>query len=583
MNISYLCHVIQLKYLMKFKTAVLRKESQTIQLKFPMENSNVLSKISAIPHAEMGWDAWEIPCNRNNIEILKRLDFELSTSLKDWNETIQPAKSVHIPENKNGLVLRDYQKQGVAFIEEKDGRALVADDMGLGKTIQALAWLQIHPAKRPVLIICPSILKENWKRETEKWVTNTHIEILNGQKAKAIPKSKNIIIVNYDILAYWITEIKKLDIQVIIADEAHAIKNNDAKRTKAFKKLSLHCPHVIGLTGTPIENRPEEIYNIVTTINANVFSNYYSFIVRYCGAKKNGFAGTWKTNGVTNVQELYSVLRRTVMIRRKKEDVLKELPPKQIVKIPIQIDNEYEYRHAEDEFIAFLRQKYKHITDEVEEELKSFAKRNKIEVGNSLDVDEVTMLVEEKIGKVANAPVLVQMEALKQLATKGKMNSIIEWIEEFLESGEKLVVFATHTKFIDQLIKQFPNGMKIDGSVSLPNRQKVIDEFQGNPKRNLIVAHILAGGVGITLTAASNVAIIEFPWSPSKVNQAIDRVHRISQLKQVTAWFLTSVNTIEEKIADLLKVKENMISQILDGKEVEDKSIVVEILKTYMK
>lgn len=566
----------------RFKTAQLIKERQTILIKFPLEDNNTLNRILSIPFIVNGYSGWECPINKGNIDNLKRWGFELSDNLLKWDgvESIPKAK-MDIPLAHPENILYQYQKDGVGFVQAKNGRALIADEMGLGKTVQALSWLQIEPTKRPVLIICPSSLKLNWQRETQKWVSKANIEIISGTKTRNIPIQKNIVIINYDILPDWWEILITYKFQVIILDEAHYIKNNKAQRTVAFKKLNRKIPHLIALSGTPIENRPIELYNIIQCINKQVFPDYFSFIKRFCAAKMGPFG--WETTGASNTQELNQILKNTIMIRRKKEDVLKELPSKILTKLPLEIDNMEEYKKAENSFIEFIKTKYNSdtITKEVEEELKKFAKDNEVEIENELTSGDIQMLKQMKIEKISNAPVLVQIEYLKQLAVKGKLKQIINWVEDFLESDEKLVIFAIHKFVIDALMKAFPTAVKIDGSVSSTQRQVVVDKFQNDKNVKLFIGNMKAAGIGLTLTAASNVVITEYPWSPSILFQAIDRVHRITQKHQVTAWNLVGMGTIEEKIIDLLKQKESIIGQILDGKSLEDKSVLMQLIKSY--
>ncbi len=161
------------------------------------------------------------------------------------------------------------------------------------------------------------------------------------------------------------------------------------------------------------------------------------------------------------------------------------------------------------------------------------------------------------------------------------MNEIIEWIQTFLESGEKLVVFAINKDPISQIMKAFPGCLRIDGSVSMAQRQVHVDKFQSDPSANLLVANMRAGGVGFTMTAASNVAILQYPWNPGELHQAIDRVHRITQMKQVTAWALVGENTIEERLIEILVNKQKMIDGILDGEYSEQDSIFNELINSY--
>jgi len=560
------------------RTANLIKERQVIKICFSYSDKEAFRKIASFPDVKMKSDYWEGYITQKLIELLKELNFVFSPSLQNWDKKEDEVKKLSL--NLNVEELYKYQIEGVHFLEQKNGRALIADEMGLGKTVQVLSWLKLHPEFSKVLVICPASLKINWQREAEKWAL-LDMEILNGTTPHKI--KSNDVIINYDILSYWEKHLKLKQFDVIIFDEAHYIKNNKAKRTKAFKRLVKSVPRLIALTGTPIENKPIEIYNIVKVIDPSIFPDATDFAVEFCGAKKTRFG--WDKNGATNTLRLNKILSSSIMIRRKKVDVLKDLPEKQIIKVPFEINNRIEYDQAETEFVEFLKKKFntENLTEEILEELKQFAKRNDIEVSEELTTDEIRLIKEHKFERIASAPVLAQIELLKQLAVKGKIDQIIEWIENFLESGEKLVVFAVHKKVVSQLMEKFKHiAVKVDGSVSQKQRQEAVDKFQKDIKTRLFIGNIKAAGVGITLTAASNAAIIEFPWSPGELNQAADRIHRITQTKQVTIWNLVGESTIEEKIITLLKKKEKVITKILDGKQYEDQSILMDLFKSYL-
>ena len=560
------------------RTANLIKERQVIKICFSYSDKEAFRKIASFPDVKMKSDYWEGYITQKLIELLKELNFVFSPSLQNWDKKEDEVKKLSL--NLDVEELYKYQIEGVHFLEQKNGRALIADEMGLGKTVQALSWLKLHPEFSKVLVICPASLKINWQREAEKWAL-LDMEILNGTTPHKI--KSNDVIINYDILSYWEKYLKLKQFDVIIFDEAHYIKNNKAKRTKAFKRLVKSVPRLIALTGTPIENKPIEIYNIVKVIDPSIFPDATDFAVEFCGAKKTRFG--WDKNGATNTLRLNKILSSSIMIRRKKVDVLKDLPEKQIIKVPFEINNRIEYDQAETEFVEFLKKKFntENLTEEILEELKQFAKRNDIEVSEELTTDEIRLIKEHKFERIASAPVLAQIELLKQLAVKGKIDQVIEWIENFLESGEKLVVFAVHKKVVSQLMEKFKHiAVKVDGSVSQKQRQEAVDKFQKDSKTRLFIGNIKAAGVGITLTAASNAVIIEFPWSPGELNQAADRIHRITQTKQVTIWNLVGESTIEEKIITLLKKKEKVITKILDGKQYEDQSILMDLFKSYL-
>jgi len=441
-----------------------------------------------------------------------------------------------------------FQRRGVGFLEAKRGRALIGDEMGLGKTIQALAWLQLHPELTPIIIIVPASLKLNWEREINTWMSNPGtVKILSGTTTYPLSADYiDIIIINYDILFAWVDEIKKMKPQVMILDEVHYTKNNQAKRTKAVKKLGKYIPHVIGLSGTPIVNRPIEIYNAINIIDRTVFPSQWDYTERYCARKYNGFG--WDVSGASNTEELNHKLTNSIMLRRLKKDVLPDLPDKVRSYVPIELENQTEYNAAEANFVAFVKQ-YKG---------------------------------KEAAARASNAQALAEIEGLKQLAVRGKLQHCINWIHTFLESDEKLVVFATHKFVIEALMKEFPKvAVKVDGSVTGKNRQLAVDSFQKLSSVRLFIGNIKAAGVGITLTAASNVAFIELPWSPGDCTQAEDRVHRIGQEDSVNIYYLLANETIEERIATLIDKKRKVLDSVLDGKVTETGSLLMELINQY--
>jgi len=566
------------------------KDGKYVRISHPWDDQ-VRKKISDIPILKYdGNCSWVIALEMRYVEKLKECDFIFSKGLTHWWEERKlekrkrkQLKITKIP--RLGGTLYKFQLEGVNFIEHKNGRALIADEMGLGKTIQSLGWVQLHRREvKPVLVICPSFLKVNWKRETEKWTTDMNIQILSGQTPYEI--TGNFIIINYKILSYWLTELREMKFKTIIIDEAHFIKNSKAKRTKAFKRLSKTSPYLIALTGTPIDNRPIDIFNIVQAIDPSVFPNWMTFVLDFCDAKKDRWG--WNTSGSSNKLLLNKVLTESVMLRRKKKDVLKELPPKQFVKVPLEIDNRNEYTKAEVRFVEYLREQFEeidinNIKKSDEKKLLDYAKGKEMNIEDGLTKELLAKIKKKKLKVAKKNITFMKFEPLKQLAAKGKMRNVIEWIEDFLDSGEKLVVFAHHKKVIQTLIEHFTEAVKIDGSVPLTKRQKVVDRFQEDSSVKLLIGQIVAAGTGITLTAASNVAVIQFPWNPGPLFQAVDRLHRISQTKQVMVWNLVGENTVEEHIINILIKKEKDIGEILDGEKFEETSVLSDLINIYKK
>ena len=494
---------------------------------------------------------WTCPISLQAAISLKDWGFELDKELniilqkKEVNPALKKPKLIVLKGFKKDLF--NFQQDGLSFLEHKNGRALIADEMGLGKTIQALAYLQLHPSKRVAIIICPASLKLNWKKEIEEGLTTKDsVEVLEGKTPHKTTAS--ILIINYDVLASWLVYLKSLKPSVIIADECHYFKTNSSLRTKAVKKLAKGVPHFIALSGTPIVNKPIEIYNAVNIIDPFLMPNFMTYAKTYCGAKHNGFG--WDYSGASNTSELHKKLTESIMIRRLKKDVLKDLPDKVRSFLPMKLSNRSEYERVENDFIEFIK------------ETKG----------------------KEAAVKVSMAETLVQIEYLKQAAVDGKMESVIDWVKDFLESGNKLVLFATHKTAITKLMETFGKiAVKIDGSVTAKNRDKAVTDFQNDPKIKLFVGNIKAAGIGLTLTAASNVAFIELPWTPGDLSQAEDRCHRIGQKDSVNIYYLLAERTVEEEIASLLDGKRKVLDAVLDGIVTEEDSLLTELINKYKK
>lgn len=549
-----------------------------IKIEFPF-NRDVINQVKTIPGRKYHKGVtkfWSAPPSVQAVDTLEKLDFTLDPYLIEFRDDRKiSVQEMDTDVSINGLggTLFPFQAKGVNFIEARKGRALVGDEMGLGKTVQALAWLQKHPGKRPAFIVCPASLKLNWEKEARQWMSNPKTQILNGMTP--YETSGEVLIINYDILKAWAGYLQELNPKVIIFDEVHYLKNNKAQRTKAAKKIAKKIPHIIGLTGTPIVNKPIEILNAVQMIDKSVAPNRWHFLHKYCGAKHNGFG--WDFSGASNTQELHEKLTSTIMIRRKKKDVLKDLPDKIRSFVPMELDNEKEYAKAENDFINFVRQQTEtDVRQKLRDQLGDMADMV------SIDDEKLEHMKFMKASKAEAGGALAQIGALKQIAVRGKLKQSIQWIQDFLDSGEKLVVMAVHKFVVNEIMEHFGKiAVKVDGSVTGANRNKAVEQFQQNDKIKLFVGNIQAAGVGLTLTAASTVAFLELPWTPGDVLQAEDRVHRIGQKESVGIYYLLAQDTIEERIANLIDKKRKVLDSVLDGEKTDDTSLLSELMKSY--
>lgn len=473
--------------------------------------------------------------------------------------------------------LRPFQAAGVRYMLAVK-RGFIADEMGLGKTIQALATIEGAGAY-PAVIVCPASLKLNWLREARTWLPRRNIIVCDSRTRRAEIEYADVLITNYDVLR--VREEKQEGTQkpllvpegllalligrcprAVVFDEFHYCKNPGARRTRAAALLAQGAEYRLGLTGTPILNRPNELIAPLKILGRlQDFGGYRGFIAEYCGGVKikqvRGGRTIKDTSGATNLERLNKKLRATCYVRRLKRDVLKELPPKVRSMIELPIDNRDEYNRARADVVAWLGNR----AAQEAEFLRSIA---------HLSPERQAELIRARRWsaeeRAARAEHLVRIEALKQLAARGKLRSALDWVRNFLESGEKLVLFATHKDIVHALAEPWQAPV-ITGETPVPERQAAVDRFQNDPECRLIVLNLRAGGVGLTLTAASNVAFVELGWTPADHDQAEDRCHRIGQHDSVTAYYLLADRTIDIDIWELIEEKRRVVDQVADGKQ----------------
>lgn len=432
--------------------------------------------------------------------------------------------------------------QAVRRIERRfNGRVLLADEMGLGKTFQSLLTLRRN--KRfmlPALVICPAPLKWNWQSEAAH-LTNMSAQVLEGTKPpRANWRHQNLLIINYEILGPWMDFLLDLDPQLIIMDEVHRIKNRNSQCTKYCQKLCRYAPHIFALSGTPLTNEPSELYTTLNILWPETFNSHFSFAHRYTQAEMKPWG--WSYKGSKNVPELHRILKRIGMIRRKKADVLKELPSKQITVLPQRLTRPKmkEYRHAENSFLKWLAKKSK-----------------------------------RKALKAVKAQRLVKIGYLRRLAAELKLADVRRWIDNYLaQSDEKILIFGIHHNILQPLYEQYKDkAVLIDGNITGKKRHNRVTEFRKKRDKQIAFLNIKAGGIGLNMQEASEVAFIELPWTPAELDQALSRAHRMGQKKKVNVHILIASGTIEEKLCKVLQDKQGISDGVLDGGAVEEQRL----------
>ena len=477
-----------------------------------------------------------------------------------------------------------YQKQAVLFFEKAGGKCILGDQPGTGKTIMAIAYAVKHRLK--TLIICPSSLRLNWRAEIEKFTDEKsyvynykpkkrsneityskdeslfHIisydgldsfikiqvshtcsyhkcgwkEINHKKKYKECPSCNNLNTIKSRVagISFQDKDGNSLipeNYDLLVCDEAHYLKNPKSNRTKVVKKAFANAPKKLLLTGTAIKSFTFEFFPLLNFIDPNEFKSEHVFGVKFCAGFQDNFG--WNYSGLSNEAELYERIA-PFFIRRLKSDVLKFLPPKTFTHIPIELSPE-EYRE------------YKSIEKNVSEDSDE----------NSNDATHLT-----------------NIQKFKMFTSHAKAHRAFEIIQNIIESGEKIVVFAEFVSTAEKIKEHFgEKAVLFTGKKNITEKNEAVTSFMNDEKIQIFVGTIGSASVGLTLTVASIALFIDQPWTPSDREQAEDRIHRASTTAdKVQIIRLICKDTIDEDIIKLLEEKEKVVSKVLDAK-IFDKQI----------
>jgi len=517
---------------------------------------------------------WYVP-NSCRDQVLKLVE----TCRAEWidHANIQPEMVGEVPPMeeliikipwKDGVKTRPYQDTGIAQAM-KFKRCLIGDEQGLGKTLQSIGTVIGLDAK-PVLVICPASTKLNWAREFEKF-SHYRPLVLDG-KMSAVRRRNwhqyvisgliDVVIINYESLRTFLVEsypqektksgkrkpwhskdvVLKPFMEIFkagILDESHRCKDTSTDQAKFIIRIFKSMEYRILLSGTPIVNKPIDLFSQLGILGLlNRFGGPDGFKKRYC---EGG-------NGANNLKELNYLLQLNCFFRREKKDVAKDLPDKQRQTILCDISNREEYDKVEADFRRWL---------------------------------ENQGLSEEEVAKKMEGEAILKMMHLKSVAAKGKMNEVKEFVNEVLEAGEKLILFCNLHSIVDECLALWPKAVTVTGRDDTQKRQKNIDAFQNDPNCQLIVCNHKAAGVGITLTASSRVAFIEYPWTYADCVQCEDRAHRIGQKNNVMCTYFLGQNTVDERMWELITTKMTIGNTVtgatdkMDNMEQVDKTFTI--------
>lgn len=394
-----------------------------------------------------------------------------------------------------------YQKETVnSVIHRYKGRCLLAHDMGLGKTVQAIALMEHYGS--PVLVVCPSFLKRNWEREIEKWAPQVEAVIVSYDMMRTKPPA---------LMNIW---------KLVVADECHYIKHMNSQRAQATLPFIMQCDHALMLSGTPCPNRPEELFAPLHALRPSIVSSFQWFAKRYCNARKTRFC-SFDTTGHSRKGELSWLLRRAFMIRKTKDDVKLELPKKHQIEI--------------------------HVKSKDNKTLNKIAELfEKIEGSSPLAIKS---LISENFRMTCRAKLEVAPSFCVAHAKK-----------------TPTIVFAHHRGMLDALQTagdaEGLNCLRIDGDTSQERRQEIVDMVQ-HRAFDMACFSMAATGVGLTLTAVSDVIFAELPWNPAVLRQCEDRVYRIGQESPCFIRYIMCEDTLDDHVWKKIYNKERVSRAIL--------------------
>jgi len=513
---------------------------------------------------------WFVPAHSRNALLSWAATF--GDKPKAFNAEAVSGEISPLPDLMIDIPLRmemfSYQSKGVAYSLDKK-KLIVGDQPGLGKTIQAIATVEGAGCKC-ILVICPATLRENWKREIEEKWTYKKALILKDRVKTTWPQFYKVGMIKYFICNYESLKkffVEKIDIHLdkngnkmplrinhihfndtinlfdaIIIDEVHRCKDGKTQQSKFVMGISKGKEYVLALTGTPVVNKPMDLIPQLHIIDRlQVFGGYTGFMNRYC----QGY------NQASNLKELNFLMHKNCFYRREKREVLTDLPDKMRNIVRCDISTRAEYNKAENDLKAYLKENLSKTDAEITKSLRG--------------------------------EVMVMIGILKKISARGKIEQMIEHIEEVVDSGEKIVVFAWHKEIVQELKRAIPGTVTITGDDSMDQRQRAVDGFQNDPKVQVIVCNIKSGGVGITLTASSRVSFIELPWHPADCEQCEDRTHRIGQKNSVQCDYFLGHETIDEHIYQIIEKKRNIVNQVTGAEEEIETNMIDEFINLFSK
>ncbi|KAE8581484.1 hypothetical protein XENTR_v10024805 [Xenopus tropicalis] len=444
--------------------------------------------------------------------------------------------------------LLPFQREGVCFALKRHGRCMIADEMGLGKTLQAIAVAYYYRNEWPLLIVVPSSLRYPWIEEMEKWIPELcpeDITVIENKTDVGRMSACKVTVLGYGLLTTdaqtLIDALYKQHFRVVLVDESHYMKSRNASRSKLLLPIVQKAARALLLTGTPALGRPEELYMQIDALFPKKFGTWTEYAKKYCNAHVRYFGNRtqWDYRGASNLDELHQRLGN-IMIRRLKNEVLTQLPPKIRQRIPFDLP-------------------------------KDVAK----EMNGSIEEWEKLMRCPDSMAAESSNPFTQIMGLITRMFKQtalAKAGAVKDYIKMMLENDKlKFLVFAHHLSMLqactEAAIESKARYIRIDGSVPSSERIHLVHQFQNDPETRVAILSIQAAGQGLTFTAATHVVFAELYWDPGHIKQAEDRAHRIGQCSSVHIHYLIARGTMDTLMWGMLNRKANVTGSTLNGKK----------------
>ena len=471
------------------------------------------------------------------------------TTDKGYSDFMEKAKSAYAiaPSPPAGLTaeLRDYQLEGFRWmcrLSSWGAGACLADDMGLGKTLQAITFMLHKAEEGPSLVVAPKSVLPNWKKETARFAPGLNVISLNeaGDRVKSIEQSgkNDVVLCSYGVLTTQIDHLKRRQWNVVCLDEAHQIKNRNTNASHSAMELKTKDKLI--LTGTPLQNHLGELWNLFQFINPGLLGSW------------NVFRDTFMIPGLDGEHKsLLKEMTLPFILRRTKEEVLTELPEKLVSEKMVEL--------TDDEQTV-----YEEMRRRAEVKFKSRKSKAEREEAKSLDINFFSELT--KLRLAACSMRLVYDEWTDK---SSKISALMELLDNLTAIPDNnIIVFSQFTSFLELVKPELKNKrlefLYLDGQTPLEKREQMVEDFQEGRCR-LFLSSLKAGGLGINLTRANYVILLDPWWNPAIENQAMDRAHRIGQKRVVSIIRLICAQTIEEKILRLHDEKQHLADDVLEG------------------